>query len=296
MAKPLNERIANALSNDNVRTHDLEKLIGEIEGERDRLTAAHAAASSESVDFALNEADREDAAAKAGKYARGAETLANALVRIRERLDERRESENSQAAETERAAAIAERDALAKEFGAFVPQALDRLVDLLRKVAANEQRLRAAGAAEPNAEAKARGVTGFLGYAGQVESYSKMKIPAYSKAGRMWPVDEHSRIAAQVAADYSANLARQKAEAREAAERKRKEAEEHARLHGQYRLSTGLVGYEAIRLPKELIAARMPRAIEYGMPWTGEVPHAVAEKLREVQHLDVQALTPVPAK
>jgi len=143
MGKPLNERIASALTNESIRSRHIETLIAEAEGERDRLTAAHASASAESVDFALGEDDREEAATKAGKYARSAEALSTALSGLRELLASRHASESAQAAESEKAAAVAERDEIAAEFAAFVPEALDRIIDLMGRVAKNEDQARA---------------------------------------------------------------------------------------------------------------------------------------------------------
>ena len=289
MAKPLNERISNALTNARVRTHDLENLITEIESEQERAAQARAAASIESVDFALSEEDRDEAAARAEKHARTADMLANALDKINERLIERRESENSQAAEAERKAALAERDKIAAEFGEFVPGALERLVDLLRLVEANAERMKRAGLHEPTAEAKARGVDAFLGYAGQAESYAKMKIPSYDKPGRMWPVDVTAALASAYNADISRIQAEQRRAAREGEEARAKAAKEHAEKHGVYRLSTGLQN-TPIRLPADLVTGHMPRAVAAWSAWEGEISHETAAKLADVPHLNVKRL------
>lgn len=298
MAKPLNERISTALTNARVRTHDIENLITEIEAEQERAAQARAALSIESVDFALSEEDRDEAAAKAEKYRRTADMLANALDKLRERLVERRESENSQAAEAERKAALAERDKIAAEFDEFLPPALDRLVDLLRLNEANADRMKRAGLNEPTAEAKARGVTGFLGYAGEVESYAKIKIPTYDKPGRMWPVDAASAVTAAVSISQVETAQRQRE-----AEKKRKEAaaaraEEHAEKHGYYRLSTNLGGEGVVRLPAELVTGSIPKTVaNWEIPWEGEIAHETAAKLADVPHLTVKRLEdPAPSE
>lgn len=296
MAKPLNERTTTVLTNDRARTRDVENLITETETEQERAIQCRDAAARESVDFALSDEDREEAAAKAEKYGRTADMLANALDKLNERLIERRDSENSQAAEAERKAALAERDKLADEFAAFVPDALSRFVEVLQAVGANEERMRRAGLNEPNAEAKARGVTGFLGYAGEVESYRKMKIPAFDKPGRMWPVDTRAALGAAIMADLSKSREAQRKAYRDAQEEQAKAAKEHAEKHGIYRLSTSL--HEVpVRIPKDLVTGRMPATVAMWSAWEGEVAHDIAAKLAEVEHLTITKLDkPLPTR
>src|SRR5690606_13351918 len=100
------------------RTTDLEALIAEAESALAQLQEASAQAAAESVDFNLSEADREEAAAKAERDRRNATTIAAARDALNERLSERRSQEKTKAIEAERAAALAERDALAQQWSA----------------------------------------------------------------------------------------------------------------------------------------------------------------------------------
>ena len=68
MAKSFQERIASARSTDRVTIETLDKLLVDIGEERERLPLAHARASAESIDFALSESDRDEAAANAERY------------------------------------------------------------------------------------------------------------------------------------------------------------------------------------------------------------------------------------
>lgn len=187
MAKTLAERITSARTSTRVRITDLEALIAEAEAERDRLGTAATAANAESVDFALSDEDRDEAAAKAERHSRTARGIELALTALRAKLVDLRESDSRQASEAEKVAAEAERQELADRFTAFMPGAVEQMAELFEAIAANKERCARAGAGNRCAEAVARGVDGFLGYAGTPQRYADMKIPAWEGAGRAWP-------------------------------------------------------------------------------------------------------------
>ena len=158
MSKSLAERITSARNSKTVRIRDLEKLIPEAELERDRLSQASVAASSESVDFALSDDDRDEAAAKAERYGRTAKGLDIAIAELRGKLGDLRNSEAQKADEAERRAALIERNEIAGLLRDELPQIVERLVGLLAKTKHNAERMRAAGVHERDAECEARNI------------------------------------------------------------------------------------------------------------------------------------------
>ncbi|MBT2133953.1 hypothetical protein KK137_06365 [Croceibacterium sp. LX-88] len=193
MAKPLDERIASALSTDRVTITTLEELIPEAEAEHKRLVVAHARNSADSLDFALSEDDREDAARKSERANRNAIALAKALEQLRTKLATKRESDSRRAAEANRTAALAERDELADRFRDLVPQAVADLVQLFAAIAQNAERLKALGLHVRDAEAEARDVPGnWYMNSSPVDRFAEMKIPRLDGPGRIWPAAPRS--------------------------------------------------------------------------------------------------------
>lgn len=190
MAKSLQERIASARSTDRVTIETLTALIADVTAERERLAAAHIRASTESVDFILAQADRDDAAANAERYSRDVTALATVIEELDAKLAAKRESESHKAAEAERAAAIAERDVLADLFREVVPDCVSKLTALFAAVDENVERLKACRVNEPDAECVARGIKQVLGYADEPYLFRKLKIPRWNGPGRAWPQTE----------------------------------------------------------------------------------------------------------
>ncbi|MBH1944419.1 hypothetical protein I5L01_09255 [Erythrobacter sp. YJ-T3-07] len=287
MAKSLQERIASARSTDRVTIETLEQLIADIELEQDRLSTAHEQASAESIDFALNEDDRDEAAAKAAKYSRDIAGLAKLLPQFIGKLEQKRESDTQQAKRAEARAALVQRDEISARFAERVPAIVSELIDLFEAVNANAERMRLAGVHEANAEWHARGIPGNgMMEVNSAEAFVKLKLPNFDGAGRAWPKTR----AAVAEFDYGKAMRDSRLEREKREERARRAAAEHNRLHGAYRLSTGLVGKPVI-LPSQVAEQHnLPRSLFYGTPWTGEIAHAVAVELRDVPHLNVEAI------
>ena len=294
MAKSLQERIASARSTDRVTIETLIGLIADIQGERDRLSEAHERASAESIDFALSEDDRDEAATKAAKYARDIAGLDHVLPEMAEKLDRKRESDAQMSKRAEARAALQERDELAATFGERVPAITEELIGIFKAVEANAQRMRSAGVYEANAEMKARGASGNGQFGiSHAAPFAQMKIPNFDGPGRAWPIDLTQEMNAKIAEDSARIRAEQMAEVKRREDEKRAEAEEHRRTHGIYRLSTSFDG-RPIRLPADLVSAAIPAAIGNWQPWEGEVAHSVAAELRGVPHLCVEAVGAEP--
>jgi hypothetical protein len=270
------ERIASARSNPDTTIATLEDLIPKAEAERDRLSDAHIRASADSVDFALSEEDRDEAARNAERYSRNALAIGKAIEELKAKLEAKRESNGRKAAEAERAAAMAERDEIAAEMREFVPEAMSRLTALLSRSNANADRLRAAGMHVRDAEAEARDVL-LLGPG--VESFAKLKIPAWNGPGRQWPPVANMAVHLP---DYGVELERAKqAKARAA-------AQEEAR-YGWYRL------FNRTGLPVFFESRTNPRAaaedVDYcGRPWEGQMHHDMARKLAAKPEIEVQPI------
>ena len=194
MAKPLQERIASALSTDRVTITTLEELIPEAEAERDRLGRSHVQAAAESVDFALSEEDRDEAAGKSERHSRNATALTKAIDQLTEKLAAKRESESYRAAQDEKAAVLADRDDLAKQFRELVPVLVDQLAGLFAAVQLNADRMRDLRINQADAEAVARGHPGFIGRADEPERFLTMKLPNFAGNGRCWPPEQRLNV------------------------------------------------------------------------------------------------------
>ena len=85
MAKPLNEVIASSLSSDRVTVETLENTIEQAKAAAVEQQALQARAEADSIDWALNESDREEAAAnadRAGRQARAYQAAVDKLTEI----------------------------------------------------------------------------------------------------------------------------------------------------------------------------------------------------------------------
>ncbi len=167
MARNLQERLEVA-KGPRARIADNEALIADLKAEQERLEAARDQASAESVDFALSDADRDEAAAKAARLDRTVKSLGIEIAAVAALTEERRSDDARKAAEAEKRAALTERDEIAAQFAERVPVICDELV----------------------AEMHARGIpaNGLVGTI-QAHSYRHMKIPVFGGIGRAWPID-----------------------------------------------------------------------------------------------------------
>ena len=281
MAKSLQERLASARDSDRTTIETLAKLIEDAGAEKDRLAAAHERASAESIDFALAEQDRDDAAANAARYARGIAGLSAAIIELNEKLEAKRNSDSQRAAKAEQAAALTERNEIAARFADRVPTVTGELVEILMAVKANAERLRMAGLHEANAEYHARGIAG-NGMIGVTPAlpFLQMKIPRFEGTDRIWPV-EHN-FGAQIF-QSEANRQAQLKRAQEEDVRQREAAAEYARNHGRYEISSKHSHEYRHQIPGEIVEAapNLPQVIAAFNPWCGVLPHKVAEKLQK---------------
>lgn len=189
MAKPIDARIANALSNDRIGPADLTALIADANLERDRQLSLHQTNGAESFNLALSEQDRDDAAENAERAGRMANALASALQQLDDKLVAKRANEKSQAKEAKRKAAVAERDNLAIRIAAEWPVLIEHVVDILSAITANDERMRMLGLNEASAECIARGIPAHF-YKGNISlaQLTKIKLPSFDGERLAWPV------------------------------------------------------------------------------------------------------------
>ncbi len=259
----------------------------------ERLKAiARDQASAESIDFALGEDDREEAAAKAGRLDRTVKALDAEIARVAALLEERRSNEARRAVEAEKLAARTERDEIAATFAKRVPAITAELIALFTKVNDNAERLKRAGVHEADAEFIARGVPA-NGYVQMtpVARFTAMKIPAWSGLGRAWPVDHEAAMAASIADNYSEQLRKGREDAERREREKAEAAAKFAAENGTYRLSvTGLRGDGIVHIPKELVTGQIPHALGCWDDRELVLAHTVADQLAKVPHLKVERI------
>lgn len=197
MAKPLADRLQNAVTNDRVTITDLRALIAEVSEERDRHLALSAAADADSVDIALSDDERDNAAGRASRSSRLVAGYVNALAGLEAELAKRLDSDNQRARAAEQAASVAERDKLADRWRETWPRVAAELVTLFRDTLANDARLSACHLPqEASSEALARGLskafhTPALGY---VSRLTEIKLPALDHHIRLWPLYEGAAV------------------------------------------------------------------------------------------------------
>ncbi|MFT7359265.1 hypothetical protein [Parasphingorhabdus sp.] len=189
MAKPLDARIATAIDSDRVTATDLAAIIDEIGIERDRTLKQHEAASADSVNFALNESDRDDAALQADRASRTIRAFENALEHLRPKLAAKQEGDSAKARKKALDDAFAARDALAEKLSTEWPKLVEQMTGLLSELVINDRLMASVGRPSDRAEAKARGVPGNFYFPSgiPIAQLSKIKIPAWDGKGLAWP-------------------------------------------------------------------------------------------------------------
>lgn len=293
MARNLLERLQAAMS-PRARVGDTETLLGDLKAERARLEIARDQAAAESVDFTLSEDDREEAAAKAGRLDRTIKGLDAEIAKVAALLEERRSDEARRAKEAEKRAAITERDELAARFAQRVPAITAELIDLLKAVNANAERIKLAGLYEPNAELVARGIPSGQVQLTHIQRFTEMKIPAWASYDRAWPRDDtyetlRAANAAHAERDRNQIIAGREKEAREARE-KAEAAAKFAREHGLYELTAEPnSNYDGVvRIPAELVIGNVPATVGVWERLQRVISHEIAEKLAKVPGLKVK--------
>lgn len=294
MARNLQDRLA-AAKKPHARVTDNEALIADLKAEQQRLEAAREQAAAESVDFALSETDRDEAAAKAGRLDRTIKALDREIAEVAALTEERRNDDARKAAEAERRAALTERNEIAARFAERIPALTTEMIEIFKAVKANADRMRAAGVYEANAEFHARGIpgNGLIGGISPAMVFAEMKVPEFRGAGRAWPIDYDRALI-----DRGAELThRARLDAFEQADREReakvKAAEEYRRTHGRYRIEVEYSiddGDTVARVPEELVGGNIPAAMG---PWDVKellLRHEVAAKLGKVPRFKVTRL------
>jgi hypothetical protein len=291
MAQNLMERLKAAMS-PRARVADTATLLEDLKAEQARLTGARDQASAESIDFALSEDDREEAAAKAGRLDRTIKGLDAEIARVAAKLEERRSDEARKAVEAEKSAALTERDEIAARFAERAPAMMADLTAMLIEIKANAERMKRAGVHEADAELTARGIpaTGYM-QSTPVARFIEMRIPTWAGHGRMWP------IVANPAAGYNFDYGAQMQKAREdRAREEREKAEAAAKFaaeNGKYRItveSSGNMYDDVVRFPPELVSRDIPAALGCWDFREIVIPHTVAEKLAKVPRVNVKRL------
>lgn len=189
MAKALNESVQDALTNPRTRTSDFPGLIQRCRDEVARLSSIASQANTDSLNFALTEGDRDEAAARAEKARREAGALSGAIDQLEARLAERTANDKSQESADLKAAILAERDELAERVRDRLPQLEAELVEILAAIKGNEERMKAAGIHQLNAELIGRGLSGVYVGPTPVRLFTDIKLPSFSEPTKLaWPV------------------------------------------------------------------------------------------------------------
>ena len=186
----LTDRIAAALR-DATAADEVERLLPEA---RQAATAADdeiAAARADSMSPLATAAVVAKARQTVADASFDRERLAVAITALVERVTHLRECERQDAAATERAAALLERDELAEVIAAEAPDLIRRFAALVRDIEASDQRLKAIGLEHESAEAKARGYMTHGQWAGGsgVTRFRNIVLPMFAAAGDAWRYD-----------------------------------------------------------------------------------------------------------
>lgn len=226
MAKPLDARIAAALSQD-ARAATVADLLTELTAQIDEAQADHDRQDEISKSATATEDEAEAAADQVGKLSRRIVRLAAKRDQLQTRHSELLASDRRKAATDRHTAAKARRDELVADLQRDVPGLFDKLVDYFERIQASDAECEGLG--DPgyglerleSAEALARGCgSHFRHEAGPIMRLTQIRLPQFdaSKGGRnAWPV-QHNPYAAVMEEQQSAaqrRLAEQQRTARE---------------------------------------------------------------------------------
>lgn len=189
MAATLQERVIGAKANPRVRNSELQDLAEDLRKEKERLIVLHQLKSADSINFALSDRDRDEAANLAASISRTLQGLETEISAIADLQASRQNSEKAAKLRKEREAALAERDALAAELPALYAEAAGKLITMAQRIMASDERLRLCGLGnETSAEAIARGCNGlFHKHMAPLVRLTQIRLPEFDNAGELWP-------------------------------------------------------------------------------------------------------------
>lgn len=290
MAQNLQQRLIAAKSS-RARITDNEALLADLGLEIERLGKARDVAAGESIDFALSDEDRDEAAEKAARLDRTIKALEVEIGEVNANTERRKGEDARKAADAEKRAILTERDEIAARFAERVPVMMAELTELLSEVSANADRLKRAGIYEADAEIVARGIpaNGRV-HATPVMRFIEMKIPEWASHGRTWPVPERNPAASY---DYGADLMRSREAEASRREQQKEAAAKFAKEHGTYRITveSSITDPDRIvRIPDHLATGNIPAALGCWDSRQLVIAHSVAEQLAKVPHLKVERL------
>lgn len=195
MAKPLNERLASALTDERARLTDLQALLAEVKSERAAQAGIAAQAAADELNFALSPQDRDAAAQRTTSARREVSVLSTAIESLEAKISKRLEAESAKARTAERNAAVAERDALADRIKSEWPEIEACIISLLSDIEASDAKLRSLGIPEASAEAVARGCDPTFKHSGivPIRRLTGIALPDFFEGTRLaWPIERPS--------------------------------------------------------------------------------------------------------
>ncbi len=290
MSKALDDRITAAMGQSG-RLPAIAELIAEVVAATAEAQATHDTLDAMSKSASASEEEADRAADEAAKVARRIIRLGAKRAQLQQRQECLQEAERSQQRIATYEAVKADRDRLAEDLKTQGAGALEVIVDLIKRIAAQETKLAAVNASLPagktsleDAEFVARGVLpnglwpkGF----DQAFRLTAMKVPHFARRGMAWP-DEDGEAARQAAAYQKSLEAERKA-------RLQREEREASRRHytvqrtdtkpGTIRLhhANGIFGLGLQVWPCELYADQVAKAEAAGMIVTPIDTPALAE-------------------
>lgn len=195
MAQTLDSRI-NAALRSAARLKDVESVISDVKAEMQATRTKLDAENARSIDPALTTAEAREARNNAADLEHDLRRLDASLGMLNERRASLLKDAEQARCLKEYEATTRETDDLAKLLRDRVPPIFSELVDILRRIEANDARVAAANANRPSgaaviprAEQAARGYIGVGSWPNMspVERLTAMMIPRFDGDGRLWP-------------------------------------------------------------------------------------------------------------
>lgn len=230
MAKPLDARIAAALSQD-ARAATVSDLIDELSAQIDATKAEHDRLDSVSKSATVSEDEAEAAADEVAKLARRVVRLEAKREQLRARHADLLASDRRKAATDRHAAAKARRDELVADLQREVPGLLDKLVEFLERIEASEAECQGLGnpgyglETLESAEALARGCGSHWrnGVGTPIMRLTQIRLPEFDAstgARTLWPASRPDPLHAYMQGEQEERQRRHREQERRRAETK----------------------------------------------------------------------------